>query len=179
MCLLVVFSSKWLLVIGYLEVKKIYEILLKTTPESRNIFGRLSGASVRKTRTFFVFIVSLYILWSVILPFLGSLGSNCSCLWKRSHLSWGGSSDYNSECQLRNVSWFLALLYLMLPNLSTLAFPNNFSSCKTWSPYLKKQVQKVQQQMAELDRKEADIKRSVALSATKYEDACRELGLQV
>ncbi|KAF5940541.1 hypothetical protein HYC85_021708 [Camellia sinensis] len=72
--------------IGYLEAKQIYGILLKLTPESRNIFGR--------------------------------------------------------------------------------------------QPYQKKTVQRTQQQLAELERKEADIKRNTALSAAKFAEACQELGLQ-
>lgn len=62
--------------IGYLEARKIFDILMQLAPESRNIFGRLSGSAVRSHENLSVNVVYLMnILCNLLIIFVSARGN--------------------------------------------------------------------------------------------------------
>lgn len=47
------------------------------------------------------------------------------------------------------------------------------------SPSQKKEIAKVQHQLTDMEKKEAEFKRNAAAAATRYQQACQELGIKV
>lgn len=105
---------------GYLEAKHVRDVLL-ARPESRNLFGRPTGAAAEWDA-----IVSAY---EKDLIFLGEA----------------------AQIMVQSTNYDI--------------------------PYQKRQIAKFQQQLADLVRKESELKRNAVQSTSKYQQACQELGI--
>ncbi|KAJ7531028.1 hypothetical protein O6H91_14G029400 [Diphasiastrum complanatum] len=117
----------WLLTLtpentGYLEARRARDILIEKTPETRNLFGRLSGVVGE---------------WDGIVH-----------AYEKDWLYLGEGA----QIMVQNVTYEI--------------------------PFQKKLITRLQQQQADVDRKEAEFKRNAAVSASKYMQACQEFGIQ-
>ncbi|GAQ85552.1 hypothetical protein KFL_002410020 [Klebsormidium nitens] len=107
---------------GYLEVKHVRDTLAELNPETRGLFGRLSGAAGQ---------------WDAVVQ-----------AYEKGALFLGEA----------------ALDLVRLVNYEV--------------PFQRKQIARWQQQLADLDKKEAEFRKNAGVSAQRYKQACEELGIQ-
>ncbi|KAG0599921.1 hypothetical protein M758_12G187800 [Ceratodon purpureus] len=107
---------------GYLEAKRIRELLVEANPESRNFFGRLSGVAGE---------------WDGIVR-----------AYEKELLHLGEAAQ-------------------IMVHYTDYEIPSQ-----------KKEIAKVQQQLTDMEKKEAEYKRNAAAAATRYQQACQELGIK-
>lgn len=107
---------------GYLEARRIRDLLAESNPESRTFFGRLSGTAGE---------------WDGIVR-----------AYEKELLHLGEAAQ-------------------IMVHYTDYEIPSQ-----------KKEIAKVQQQLTDMEKKEAEYKRNAAAAATRYRQACQELGIK-
>jgi hypothetical protein len=107
---------------GYLEARRIRDLVVESNPDSRTFFGRLSGTAGE---------------WDAIVR-----------AYEKELLHLGEAAQ-------------------IMVHYTDYEIPSQ-----------KKEIAKVQQQLTDMEKKESEIKRNAAAAATRYQQACQELGIK-